>query len=109
MATLAVQNITTTGLAATYATATATTGDQFLAASGTFLHVKNANAGSVTCTLTTPTTVDGLALADRDIVIPTATDRFVAVPDWLYRDPTSGLATVVCTPAASVTIAVVRI
>lgn len=108
MATLAVQGITTSGLEATYAAATATTGDRFLPADGTFLHVINGNASSVDVVLTTPDTVDGLAIADRTITIPTTEERFIAVPDSLYR-ASDGLATVVCTPAASVTLAVIRI
>lgn len=111
MATLATQDITTAGLAATYAAATApATGDRFLPGERTFLHVKNANAGTVVVVLATPGTLDStLLIDDRTISMATATDRFIAVPDSLYRDPTDGLAKVTCTPNTSVTIAVVRI
>lgn len=108
MATLGVQSITTTGLAANYANATATTGDRFLPADGTFLHVKNANAGPVSVLLDTPAQIDGLDVAQRTISIPTGTDRFIAVPDSLYR-ASDGLATVTCTPNTSVTLAVIHI
>lgn len=109
MATLSVQNITTSGLEATYAAATATTGDQFLPADGTFIHVKNGGAGTTVGTLTTPATVDSLAVADRTVSIPAGEERFIATPDTLYRDPTDGLATVVFDVVTSVTLAVVRI
>lgn len=109
MATLSVQNITTSGLEAAYSAATATTGDQFLAADDTFLHVKNGGAGTTIATLTTPATVDGLELADRTISIPAGEERFIATPDTLYRDSSDGLATVVFDVVTSVTLAVIRI
>lgn len=109
MATLAVQNITTAGIAPTYAAATATTGDRFLAADGTFLHVKNGGVASTSVVLTTPDTVDSdLDVEDRTISVPAAGERLIAVPDDLYR-ASDGLGTVVCTPNTSVTLAVIRI
>lgn len=108
MATLASQNISTSGLLATYSAATATTGDRFLPATGTFLHVKNANAGSVNVVITTPGTVDGLSITDRTVAVATATEKFISLPDTLYRE-SDGLGTVICTPNTSVTLAVVRI
>lgn len=108
MATLTTQSVTTAGLAATYSTPTATTGDRFLPAAGTFIHIKNGNASSCTITLTTPFTMDGLALADRVITVPGTTERFIAVPDTLYRS-SDGLGDFVVAPITTVTVAVVRI
>lgn len=108
MATLATQSITTAGVGATYATPTATTGDRFQPAAGTFIHIKNANASSCTITITTPFTMDGLALADRVITVPGTSERFIAVPDSLYRS-SDGLGDFVVAPITSVTLAVVRI
>lgn len=108
MATLGVQSITTAGVAFNYDNATATTGDRFLPADGTFIHLKNGSGVSVTVTLTTPATVDGLAVADRVITVGATTERFIAVPDSLYRD-SDGLATVVCNPVTTVSLAVGRI
>ena len=106
MATLATQGITTAGLSVTYSAASAA--DRFLPADRTFLHVKNANAGTVTVTLATTGTVDGLAVADRVVSIPTTQERMIALPDTLYRS-SDGLGDVTFSPNSSVTVAVVRI
>lgn len=106
MATVATQSIGTAGIAATYTAATAA--DKFAPGDGVFLHVKNANAGAVTVTLATPATVDGLAVDNRMVTIPTGTDRFIAAPESLYRNRADGLADVTISPFASVTFAVLR-
>lgn len=106
MATLATQSITTSGLSVTYATAAAS--DRFTPAERTFLHVRNNNAGTVTVTITTPGTVDGLAISDRVISIPTTQQRMIALPDTLYRS-SDGLGDVVISPNSSVDVAVIRI
>lgn len=108
MATLASQGVVTGGLKATYSSATATTGDRFLTGDGAILHVKNGSGVSVTATLTTPGTVDGLAIGDRAITIPAGEERFIAVPDSLYR-ASDGLGTLVCAPVTTVTVACIRI
>ncbi|MBP2370225.1 hypothetical protein [Pseudonocardia parietis] len=106
MATLATQNIGTGGLGATYSPVTAS--DKVVPGDGTFLHVKNGSASSVTVELVTPQTVDGLAVADRQVSVPASGDRFIAVPD-MYADRTdSGLATVNFLATTSVTVAVLR-
>jgi hypothetical protein len=106
MATYATQDITTAGTAITYTAASAA--DRFLPADRVFMHVKNANAGSVTVTIATPGTVDSLAVGDRIISIPTTQERMIALPDSLYRS-SDGLGDVTFSPNASVTVAVVRI
>lgn len=103
MATLATQSITTSGIGATYVTPGVS--DRFQPAASTFIHIKNANASSCTITLTTPFTLDGLALADRVITVPATSERFIDVPDTLYRS-SDGLGDLVVTPTTSVTIAV---
>jgi hypothetical protein len=108
MATLTTQSVTTAGLEATYVTPTATTGDRFLPAAGTFIHIINGSGGSVNITLTTPYTLDGLALADRVIAVPASEERFIAVPDTLYRS-SDGLGDLLVSSVTSVTIAVIRI
>lgn len=107
MATRATETIAATGTEATYHAATATTGDKVAAVDGTILHVKNGGAASTTVTLTTPGSVEGLAIADRTVAIPAGEDRFIALSK-VYRDPADGLATVTCDPETSVTFAVVR-
>ncbi len=107
MATLATQSITTAGVVASYVTPSGG-GDRFQPAAGTFIHIKNGNASSCTITITTPFTMDGLALADRAITVAGTTEQFIAVPDTLYRS-SDGLGDFVVAPITTVTVAVVRI
>lgn len=108
MATLTTQSITTTGLQPTYAAASAG-GDAMVADSTSFLHVKNGSGGSITVTLVTPATVDtNLAVADRAIAVAAGTDQMIAVPDSLYRDPTTGLASITYSGVTSLTVAAIR-
>lgn len=108
MATLTTQNISTTGIVPTYQAAAAG-GDAMIADSTSFLHAKNASGGSITVTLVTPATVDTtLAVGDRAIVIAAGTDQMIAVPDILYRDPTTGLAAITYSGVTSLTVAAIR-
>lgn len=109
MATLSTQNILTTGLAATYSAVTATTGDRFLPGTGVFLHVKNGSGASINVTVTTPASVDtDLAVGDRVVAVPAGADRFISVPDTLYR-ASDGLGTFVCSAVTTVTAAVLTV
>jgi len=76
MATLTAQTIVRTGLEATYA-ACAAGGDEFVNTGDEFIHIKNAAVGDQTVTIETPATVDGLAVADRDVVVTAAEERFI--------------------------------
>lgn len=106
MATLDTEQVTSDGLDPT-ATAAGASGDQVRP--GSILRVINANAGSVTVTLDTanPGTVDGNTVADKTVAIPTGEFRYIYVNDF-YRDRSTGLATVTCSPNASVTIEVIK-
>jgi hypothetical protein len=108
MATLVTQNITTAGILPTY-TAAAGGGDAMIADSTSFLHVKNGTASPMTVTLVTPATVDTtLAVADRAVTVGANSEQMIAVPDSLYRDPTTGLAAITYSLATSVTVAAIR-
>jgi hypothetical protein len=76
MATLAAQTLTSVGLAAVYAAADAG-GDAFPNNGQCFVHVKNSDASPHTVTVATSRTVDGLAVANRDVVIPAGEERFI--------------------------------
>lgn len=106
MATRATETIAAAGTEATYHAASET-GDKVAAVDGTVLHVKNGSAGSVTVTLVTPGTVDGLAIADREVAVPAGEDRFIALSKT-YRNPSDGLADVQWSAHEDVTFAVVR-
>lgn len=107
MATRATETIAATGTEATYHAATASTGDKVAATDGTILHIKNGGGAPTTVTIDTPGSVEGLAIANREVTIPAGEDWFVALSK-VYRNPSDGLATFVCAPETSVTFAVVR-
>lgn len=108
MATLATQNIVTSGLTPTFAAA-AGGGDKCLPGAGTYLHVKNGGGSPVTVTLVTPATVDTLAVGDRAVVVANGGESKIALPDTLYRNPTDGLADITYSGVTSVTVGVFRI
>lgn len=107
MATLSVQSVTHSGLAPTF-TAAAAGGDACPTGSGIVLLVQNGDSGSHTVTLVTPGTVDGLAVADRAIVVAAGATAFIPVAD-VYRDRSTGLASITYDGVTSVTVAVVRV
>jgi len=71
-----VQNIVATGLTATY-TAIPTDGIYFVNDGQTFLHVKNGGSGTLTVTVQTQLTVDGLAVADLSVAVPNGAEKFI--------------------------------
>ncbi len=86
MATLAAQTVSRVGLEATYATAGAS-GDEFDNNGVEFVHIKNGTGGDITVTIETPATVDGLAVAERTVVVTLAEDRFIGpFPRSVYND-----------------------
>ena len=107
MATIATQNPGTAGAAPTMVAASAG-GDKV--APGTRLLVVNGGGASINVTLTTPLTVDGLALADRVVAVPNGTSISRAfagnVPSSLYQDPADGLCSLSYSAVTSVTLAV---
>lgn len=64
-------------LQATYEAANVA-GNSYGPRDGRLAHVKNASGSSVTVTIATPGTVDGLAIADRTQAVPAGTDCFFA-------------------------------
>lgn len=76
---LAVQSVTRSGLNATYTAATVDGHAFDNTTEKVFLHVKNQNAGTIVVTIQTPITVDGLAVPDRTVSIPTASERFIGI------------------------------
>lgn len=106
MATLTTEQVTSSGLEATANAATATTGDKVRP--GSIVRIVNGGGSPSTATMATPQTVDGdLAVADRTVTVPNGEARYVYASD-VYRNKADGLVTIVCAPATSVTIEVVR-
>lgn len=109
MALLTAQAIVGTGLAPVLSAVNAT--DTITADGSTYvLHVKNANAGACTVTLTDAgKTPGGSAATNPTISVPATTgERFIYVPNSLVN-PATGLITVGYSPTASVTAALYRV
>lgn len=107
MALLSIQNIGALGgVTPSYAAVAAS--DTVAGGQGVFLHVKNANAGAVNVVIATPETVDGdLDVEDRTVVVAAGAEAMIPVQSR-YNDRTTGLATVTCSPTASVTVGAFR-
>lgn len=107
MALLSPQSVTHAGLAPTYLPATSG-GDTCPTGSGLLLAVKNGDSVSHTVTLVTPGTVDGLAVADRAIAVGAGVTMLIPVAD-VYRDRSTGLASITYDGVTSVTVAAIRV
>lgn len=107
MALIATQQMSTSGVAATYSAVSASdTAD--ISNGRTFLHVKNAGASSDTVTISTPGTVGGLAIADLTVSVANGAEKFIGPLDpQLFG--TTGIATVTHSYTTSVTCAFVSI
>lgn len=85
---LTVQNVVRAGLNASYSAANVDGHTVVNDGVRTFVHAKNGSGGAITLTFVTPGTADGLALADRTVVIPAGEERAVgAFPLAYYSNP----------------------
>lgn len=107
MATLAIQSIDLDGVEPAY-TAAAGGGDAMLPSAHSFLHVKNGSGSSITVTLVTPITAQGLAVEDQTVTVPAGEERMVRVPPERYRNPSTGLANITYSDVTTVTVAALR-
>lgn len=105
---LTTQVVPNAGLAITTSTPTATDGDTCQTGPGIFYYVNNGSGSSITVTLTTPGTVDGLAISDRSVTVAASATTLIPLTN-LYRDPTTGKATVTCSSTSSVKVAVIKV
>lgn len=104
---LSYQQIVRTGLEETYAAVDASNGNQFQNDGRMFLLVKNGGGAPITVTITTPTTVDGLAVADQTVTVTNGEQRMIGpFPPNLYN--TDGYVYVDYSSGTSVTAAVLR-
>jgi hypothetical protein len=83
-------------------------GDTCQTGLGVLLLVKNGDSSSHTVTLATPGTVNGLAIADRAIVVPAGDELGIPVTND-YRDPATGRAAITYDGVTSVEVAVIRV
>lgn len=68
------------GGSASVLTAAAGGGDTCPAGDGVFLEANNGSGAPITITLVTPGTVDGLAIADRAVIVPAGERWKIPVP-----------------------------
>lgn len=107
MAALTSQRLSAAGTAPTYATASAG-GDTAPVGRDLVLHVFNGSGASITVTVVTPGTVNGLAIADAALVIPAGDQGFVPLAK-VYKNPSTGLANVTYSATTSVEVAVLQL
>ncbi len=105
MADFDAEQVTSAGLDATPHPATAA-GDTV--PPNTIIRAINGSGAPVTLTVVTPGTVDGLAIADRQIPIPAGADRYVRCPRLPYRDPADGRVHLTWSDDTDVTFEVIR-
>lgn len=108
MAELTVQNISITGLEATFASA-AGGGDTFKNDGRTFFEVNNGSGGDITLTFTTPGTVQGVAIADPTVVVTAGERRHIGPFDPSIFNNSSGLVAVGYSGVTSLTVAAIRL
>lgn len=107
MATLATTALVSAGNAVPFVAASAG-GDAAQTGDTLVLLVKNGDASSHTVTLVTPGTVDGLAVADRAVVVAAGTTVAIPLKD-VYTNPATNLASFSYDAVTSVTVAVVKV
>lgn len=83
-------------------------GDKCATGAGVELLVKNGSGSSITVTMATPGTDDGLAIADRAIAVAAGAEGHIPVLDS-YKDPSDGLAHITYSAVTTVTVAAVRV
>ena len=101
--TMVKQAITRNGLNAIYAGPQ--DGVDVAASPSVFLHVKNASGASIDVTLTTHTSVDGIAVPDKVIAVPAGEDRFIGPLAPPHYSGPDGYANVNFSSNVSVTVA----
>lgn len=107
MAALTTTVVPLTGAAVSFSAA-AGGGDTCQTGTGVLLLVKNGDAASHTVTLTTPGTVNGLAIADRTVTVAAGAQEAIPVTND-YRNPVTGRAAITYDAVTSVTVAVIRV
>lgn len=104
MAALAAQRIAQSGTAPTYAAASAG-GDTAPVGGGLKLHVVNGSGATVTVTVVTPGTLDGLSIGDAALPVPAGGSGFIPLTN-IYRDPVTGRANITYSATTTVNVAV---
>lgn len=85
---LAVQRLTSAGIIPTWSTPVVVDGFKISNDGDTHIHIKNGGAVLLTVTITTPSTFDGLAVADRTVTIAAGAEKEFVLPIG-YNQPDS--------------------
>ena len=106
---LTVQSVTRSGTVPTYGAVDAVNGDEFTNDGRTFIHVKNGAGAPITVTISTPGTVDGLAVAERTVSVTNASEKMIGpFPPGTYNQAT-GEVHLDYSSGTSITIAVCKL
>lgn len=110
MAALTVQQPTRTGAVITTATPTVTTGDTFANDGKVWLRVANGSGSSINVTVTAyAAALPGLVASNNVVAVAAGAAKDIGpFPPSGFTDPSTGLATVVCSAVTTVTIAALR-
>ena len=108
MATLTVTPITRSGIALP-STAAGASGDVFTNTGKEALIVNNGGGVDTTVTITTPCTVDGLAVGDRTVTVGASATKIIGPFPTGYYNNTDGQVAVACSPYASVNVGVIQL
>lgn len=100
---LAVQTISRDGIVPAYTAGDATNHHEFVNDGKTYIHVKNGGGGSITVTIDTPGSVDGLAIADRTVTVANGSEKKIGPFPSSYNQ-SGGLVYVNLSGATSVTL-----
>lgn len=103
MATLAVQDISTAGLEATYASA-AGGGDQFSNDGKTLLHVKNGSGGDITVTIASQVACSQGSTHNTAVVVTAGEERFIGPFDPARYNDANGMTQLTYSGVTSLTI-----
>ena len=108
--TKAPEDVVRGGLAAAYNSGLSTSDTYVIENNGrVILHFKKTGAGACTVTITTPGTVDGLAVADRTVNVPATTGDVFMGPFPREDYNTAGNLRITCSEITGLSFAVLRI
>lgn len=104
---IAAQQVSLSGLEATYTAAAAS--QTFVPGNNVILHVINGGASPITATIVTTSTVAGQAVADVAVTVTNAEERFIGPFQRQYFSDANGQVAVNWSATTSVSFAVLRI
>lgn len=109
MAVLTAQPVTASGLVATMAGATVTTGDTFQVDDRSWVEITNGSGSSINAVFTSYHAAgEGFAAADKTVAVAAGATKKILLDPTSFVDPSTNLAKCICSAVTSVTIGVFR-